>query len=84
MATMTIRLPDDTHERLRLLARSRNISLNKLMEEFSIAALAEFDAETRFRLRADRGDAELGLRLLDSLDRRGTKRRTRAKRGSGS
>jgi hypothetical protein len=82
MATMTIRLPDDTHERLRLLARSRNISLNKLMEEFSIAALVEFDAETRFRVRAERGSPEVGLRLLDKLDRRYTTRRARAKRTS--
>jgi hypothetical protein len=33
-------------------------------------ALAEFDAETRFRARAARGSREEGLRLLDELDRR--------------
>ena len=69
MATLTIRMPDDTHERLKRLASARSVSMNKLIEEFSIAALAEFDAEARFRARAARGDVKRGLRLLDKLDR---------------
>ena len=69
MGTLTVRLPDDQHERLRQLARRRNLSLNKLMEELSTAALAEFDAENRFRIRAAAGSAQEGLRLLDKLDR---------------
>jgi predicted transcriptional regulator len=68
MGTLTIRVPDDTHERLRRLAEARGVSVNKLIEELSTAALAEFDAETRFRIRAGRGDAREGLRLLDKLD----------------
>lgn len=69
MATLTVRMPDDMHERLRQLARSRKLSVNKLMEELSVAALAEFDAETRFRVRAARGNPEAALRLLDRLDK---------------
>jgi plasmid stability protein len=68
MSTLTIRLPDDKHERLRALAAQRKISLNKLFEELSTAALAEFDAETRFRARAARGSVQKGLRLLAKLD----------------
>ena len=68
MGTLTIRVPDDTHERLRRLAEARGVSVNKLIEELSTAALAEFDAETRFRIRAGRGSAREGLRLLDKLD----------------
>jgi predicted transcriptional regulator len=68
MATLTIRLPDDKHARLRQLAQQRKISLNKLMEELATIALAEFDAETRFRARAARGSAAEGLRLLDRLN----------------
>lgn len=41
------------------------------MEELSIAASAEFDAETRFRVRAARGNPESGLRLLDKLGKVG-------------
>lgn len=67
MATLTIRLPDDKHARLRQLAQQRKISLNKLMEELATIALAEFDAETRFRARAARGSAAEALRLLDKL-----------------
>ena len=69
MATLTIRLPDDKHERLRQLAERRKVSMNKLIEELSTVALAEFDAETRFRARAALGSREQGLRLLDELDR---------------
>jgi predicted transcriptional regulator len=65
---MTIRLPDDTHEPLRDLAQRRNVSLNRLIEELLTQALAEFDAETRFRARAAKGDSEEALRLLDSID----------------
>ena len=68
MATLTIRLPNDQHERLKLLAARRGISLNKMFEEFSTRALAEADSEVRFLARAARGDARDGLALLDKLD----------------
>ena len=68
MATLTIRLPDDQHARLKQLAAYRQISMNKLIEELSTVALAQFDAELRFRARAARGSAKEGLRLLDELD----------------
>ena len=68
MATMTIRLPDDKHERLKHLAEQRGLSLNKLIEEWSTVALTEFDAETRFRLLAAKGDTKRALSLLDKLD----------------
>lgn len=81
MATLTIRMPDHTHERLKQLARARNLSVNKLMEEMSTAALAEFDAETRFHARALRGDVRRGLELLDKLDRSALRaRRARGRR----
>jgi hypothetical protein len=71
MGTLTIRLPEDTHERLRDLARHRNVSLNSLVEELSTVAIAEFDAETRFPARAALGSPEEALRILDGLDREG-------------
>jgi len=69
MATLTIRISDNKHERLKALAKSRGISLNKLMEELSTIALTEFDAHTRFQAMAARGNPEQGLKLLDKLDR---------------
>ena len=68
MSTLTIRLPDDTHKRLKFLAEKRNISVNKLFEEFSTMALAEFDAETRFRAQALRGNSKRGLELFEKID----------------
>ncbi|MBW6423454.1 ribbon-helix-helix protein, CopG family [Rhizobium sp. XQZ8] len=69
MSTLTIRLPSDQHERLKALAAARGTSINKLFEEFSARALAEFDLETRFRMRAAKGDRQKGLDILDKLDR---------------
>ncbi|MCC6212853.1 MAG: toxin-antitoxin system HicB family antitoxin [Burkholderiales bacterium] len=81
MATLTIRMADDTHARLKQLARARKVSVNKLMEEFSTIALTDFDAETRFRARAARGDRKRGLELLDKLDQAvGRQARERARR----
>lgn len=68
MATMTIRIPNAKHDRLRLLAQKHGISLNKLVDEWASVALAQFDAESRFAARAARGDAKHGLALLDKLD----------------
>jgi len=68
MSTLTVRLPDDTHGRLKEIARQRGMSMNKLIEELSIVAIAQYDAETRFRVLAARGSVDEGLRVLDKLD----------------
>lgn len=72
MSTLTIRLPDDTAQRLKYLAQTRGLSINKLMEELSAQAIAAFDVETRFRTLAARGDAGQALAILDRLDRQDT------------
>jgi predicted transcriptional regulator len=69
VATLTIRLPDDKHDRLRQLAKHKQTSMNKLIEEMSTAALSQFDAEVRFRLLAKEGSVKEGLKVLDRLDR---------------
>ena len=68
MSTLTILLPDDKHARLRQLAKHRDISVNKLVEELATISIAEFDAESRFRALAARGSVEKGLTILDRLD----------------
>jgi predicted transcriptional regulator len=68
MATLTIRIPDDKHTRLKKLAESRGISINKLIEELSTIALVEFDTYTRFKAMAAQGNPEEGLKLLAKLD----------------
>ena len=67
MSTLTIRLPDDKHERLKALAEARKISVNKLIDELATIALADHDARLRFETRARRGSARRALNLLDSL-----------------
>lgn len=67
MGTITVRLPDDTHQRVKELANSRNVSLNKLFEEFTTIALTEFDAENRFKALAIKGNKNHGKKLLRKL-----------------
>jgi len=69
MATLTIRIPDEKHGRLKALAKYRHLSMNKLIEELSTQALAEFDSEVRFRALAANGDTARGLEILNKLDR---------------
>jgi predicted transcriptional regulator len=68
MATLTVRIPDDKHLRLKELAESQGVSVNKLIEELSTIALVEFDTYTRFKLMAARGNVTEGLKILDKLD----------------
>jgi predicted transcriptional regulator len=68
MSTLTIRLPGNTTDRLKSLARSRGLSVNKLMEEMSAQALAAWDTENRFRSLAAQGDVQQALAILDRLD----------------
>jgi predicted transcriptional regulator len=67
MSALTIRLPDDKHQRLKELSRRRHVSVNRLIDEMTTLMLAEFDAETRFLLRAERGQgkAARGIELLE-------------------
>lgn len=44
MSILTIRLPEDKHERLRALAQRRKISVNRLVDELATVALANHDA----------------------------------------
>lgn len=67
MSTLTIRLPDDKHERLKALAEKRQISVNKLIDELATIAIANHDARLRFEARAARGDVKKGLAVLESL-----------------
>ena len=68
MSTLTIRLPDDTAQRLKSLARSRGLSTNKLVEELSAQALAAWDTENHFRALAATGNIGRALEILDRLD----------------
>lgn len=68
MSTLTVRLPDDKHNRLKALAAHKKISMNKLIEELSTQAIAEFDTEVRFRAIAATGNTQKGLEILDKLD----------------
>jgi hypothetical protein len=69
VTTLTVRIPDDKHERLKALAQSRSISVNKLMDELATVALANHDVLMRFQALAAQGNPSRALELLDRLDR---------------
>lgn len=66
MSALTLRLPDEKYQRLKDMAHQRGQSVNRLLDEVTTLLLAEFDAETRFMLRAKRGSGkkERGIELL--------------------
>jgi len=68
MSTLTLRIPDTKYERLKNYAKTREVSLNKLFDEFATIALTQFDAKVRFDMMAAKGDKKRGLELLDKLD----------------
>ena len=68
MSVVTLRLPDDQHQRLKSMAQARGLSLNKLLEQLSAQALTENDIELRYRRLAASGSIKRGLELLDKLD----------------
>jgi hypothetical protein len=67
MTAVTLNLPEEKLRRLEVVARARGTSVAQLFDEMSSALIAEDDAQTRFRLRAQRGAGKeaRGLELLD-------------------
>lgn len=70
MSTITLRMPDQKHERLKQLAKSQKVSLNRLFDELSTIALTQFDAKVRFDKLSSKGSPKRGLELLDKLDQK--------------
>ena len=67
MSVITLRVTDDKHERIKNLAVSRGISVNKLIDEAMTLMIAKYDIETRFKARAAKGDINAGIALLDKV-----------------
>jgi hypothetical protein len=69
MRTITVRLPDDVHQGIKVLATERKVSISKLYEEISGVILRSYTAETRFLERVAKGSRKKGLAILDTLDK---------------
>ena len=74
MTTLTLQLPDDKHQRLLALAKSRGTTVTHLLDDMATLLLAESDAEARFELRQARGAGRVaqGQALLDKAARGGS------------
>ena len=71
MSTLTLRLPEDVAMRLKSVAEARGMSVNKLLTEMSVQALASYDAEIRFKTMATKANIPAALAVLDRLDGHG-------------
>ena len=82
MSALIVRLPEEKRARLKLLAKARQVSVTKLIEEMATVLIADFDAETRFALRASRGRGQLarGKALLEKARGKRASAATRAAR----
>jgi hypothetical protein len=69
MAALTILLPDEIVQRLMALASSRGVSLDKLFEVMSEAALNAHGTEARFKAMAAKAGRDGALEVLARLDR---------------
>lgn len=67
MSVITLRVTDDKHDRIKNLAVSRGVSINKLIDETMTLMIAKYDIETRFKARAAKGDVNAGIALLDKV-----------------
>lgn len=68
MTRITVQLPDRSAERLQALARSRGLTMNELIEALTAQAVANADAEARFRRLAAGADREAARAILDRSD----------------
>jgi|GEM_PF-470270 len=68
MATITLRVTDQKADKLKRLAEKMNVSVNKLLDEMTTAAISHDDAKMRFDIRAAQGLRDRGLATLDRLD----------------
>ena len=68
MNTLTLRVPEDLAMRLKSAAEARGVSVNKLITEISVQALAAYDTESRFKAMAVKANIPAALSILDRLD----------------
>lgn len=68
MARFEKNLSSEELKHLKTLAKRLNISVGELTDALSLQLISETRAEPEFRILADRGNANDGLRLLRRLD----------------
>lgn len=69
MSTLTIRVPEQKYDRIKRIAQAKNISVNKLFDEWATVAIAEQDLFMRYQIQKQNANREVGLTLLSQLDK---------------
>jgi hypothetical protein len=57
---LIIRLPKDKRERLKQIAKARNVNVNRLIDKIVTLGITEFGAESQFHQRATEGQNKEG------------------------
>ena len=70
MKPILYRCPDSKHEALASLAKAEGLSVQQLFDHWVTQAVAERQAEARFRRLAAKGNPARGRRLLAEIQRR--------------
>ena len=60
---------EDKRRRVKQLADSQGMKMNRFVNWLADMALAQHEAEARFRAAASRGNPKAAIRLLEALDR---------------
>lgn len=58
MSTLTIRIPEQKHERIKRIAQAKNISINKLVDEWATLAIDAQDLYTQYQAQKARASRE--------------------------
>ena len=67
MSTISLRLPESLHERLRELARQENVSMNQFITLALAEKIAALSAEDYLQERAQRGDRPKFERVMSKV-----------------
>jgi len=67
MSTLSLRLPESLHQRLRELAKTEGISINQVITSAVCEKLSALDTESYLKARAEQGSREKFDRVLSRV-----------------
>lgn len=69
MTIITVQLPDESAQRLEVLAEAKGLTTSELVEQMMAVALSSLNAEAEFSQVARTASVPAALAVLDRLDR---------------
>jgi predicted transcriptional regulator len=69
MGTLSIRVPDSLHERLKQLSKKEKVSINQLIASAVTEKIAALETEEYLSKRAEKGDLEKYRKVLEKVNK---------------